>query len=347
MKILTIEPTEYHLYGLKSDMSYEEAQQAAKQYREKTKLERHQTQVALKIQRTKKSVDKIYLPSHLTEPFIAELEVMYKNNHERLETVLQHWTSAQKIIEDIKQTPDRYFENRFAIYGYFKTKAWSPDYMKRITKILNQWGSFYGRKTGKYFEEIPRISGSWKEEVLDAREDKEHVRLPAQPLEWVHLQNSQTEFKNNNLEEKWNWMFIAFHFGLRPSEVDSLKNPKNFKIELDVVNKVQVLRVYQSKLKMLAKDYRWKTIPIHSKKQKKAIELIKLGQFDRPLTKTIKRIIGEKFDTYSPRKGFTDMMLADGWQLEDISVFMGHSSIETTWRHYKNKATFKMPKRAA
>lgn len=115
----------------------------------------------------------------------------------------------------------------------------------------------------------------------------------------------------------------------------------------DRTNKVSVLRVYQSKLKMLSKDYRWKTIPIHSKRQQMAVELIKSGEFERPLTKSIKRIIGDQFDTYSPRKGFTDMMLNEGWELEDISVFMGHSSIETTWRHYKNKMTFKMPKRVA
>ncbi len=343
-KTVTIEPTEYHTYGLKADMTFDEALAVAKQYRSKTKVERDKTQKAIKYQRNKKAIDTVYLPSILTEQFVSELEVMYKNNHERLETVLQHWTSAQKIIEQIQQTPEKFFENRFGIYAYFKTKAWSPDYMKRITKILNQWGGFYGRKTGKFFEEIPRISGSWKEDVLDAREEKHYVRVPATPLEWSNLQNTETEFKNAGLEEKWNWLFIAFHFGLRPSEVDSLKDIKSYKIETDANNKIPVLRVYQSKLKMLAKDYRWKTIPIHSKRQQKAIELIKSGQFDRPLTKTISRLIGDGFDTYSPRKGFTDMMLNEGWQLEDISVFMGHSSIETTWRHYKNKATFKMPK---
>lgn len=346
-KTVTIEPNEYHAYGLKSDMTFAEAQAAAKLYRNKLKIERDKAQKAVKHQQKKKAVDTVYLPNNLTEGFMHELEVMYKNNLERLETVLQHWTSAQKIIEQIEQTPDKFFENRFAIYAYFKEKAWSPDYMKRITKILNQWGGYYGRKTGKFFEEIPRISGSWKEDVLDAREEKDNVRLPAKPLEWTDLQNSETEFKNAGLETKWNWLFIAFHFGLRPSEVDSLKITKNFKIEIDTTNKIQVLRVYQSKLKMMAKDYRWKTIPVHSKRQKKAIEFIKAGQFERPLTKSIRRIIGEGFDTYSPRKGFTDLMLNEGWDLEDISVFMGHSSIETTWRHYKNKMTFKMPKRAA
>jgi integrase len=346
-KTITVEPTEYHAYGLKADMTFDEASRAAKSFRNKNKLERHKTQVGLKIQRSKKSIDTIYLPSNLTEAFVAELEIMYKNNQERLDTVLQHWRSAQNIIEKIQQTPDKFFESRFFIYSYFKDKAWSPDYMKRITKILNQWGGFYGRKTGKYFEEIPRISGSWKEEVLDAREDRDNVRLPAAPLEWRHLQNSETKFRTAGLQEKWNWLYVAFQFGLRPSEVDSLKNSKNFKIEHDRLNKVSVLRVYQSKLKMLSKDYRWKTIPIHSKHQQKAIEFIKSGQFDRPLTKTIKRIIGDQYDTYSPRKGFTDMMLNEGWELEDISVFMGHSSIETTWRHYKNKMTFKMPKKAA
>lgn len=137
-------------------------------------------------------------------------------------------------------------------------------------------------------------------------------------------------------------------FGLRPSEIDALTNPKHYKLEFDPQNQIDVIFVYQNKLKHLAETKRWKVIPLHEPEQKTALEYIKNKEFKRPLTKTLKRLFETKgIDTYSPRKGFTDLMLGRGYQLEDISTFLGHTSKETTWKHYKNKLTFKLPKKVS
>jgi len=40
---------------------------------------------------------------------------------------------------------------------------------------------------------------------------------------------------------------------------------------------------------------------------------------------------------YAGRKGFQDLMLNRGQRLEDISMWMGHQSIEMTWTKYRNR----------
>jgi integrase len=341
---IPVEPRDYHTFGLSSDMTYDEALEAKKQFLKKTQLEKKREVNSFLRGTDNRSIHEVYLPLNLIIAFEFELAKKYEDNGDRLDTILQHWRSAQKLIVAIEALPPDFFNKRFEIYNYFKKQTWSPDYMKRITKILNEWGSLYSRKAQSFYQIIPRINGSWKQKVLDAREDKVNVRQPAKPLTWDVLKKYKSTFETDGLELHWNWLFIGLHFGLRPSEIDSLKSPKNWKTEYDTDLKVNVLHVYQSKLQMLKKEDRWKVIPVYSIEQKQALKLIESKVHKRPLPKTIQRIMGEGYDCYSPRKGFTDLMLENHWSLEDVSTFLGHSSIDTTWRHYKNKKRFKMPK---
>jgi hypothetical protein len=56
--------------------------------------------------------------------------------------------------------------------------------------------------------------------------------------------------------------------------------------------------------------------------------------------KTMRKYFGEGVDLYAGRKGFTDLMLAKGHSLENISVWMGHSTLERTWKSYKNRRRY-------
>lgn len=59
----------------------------------------------------------------------------------------------------------------------------------------------------------------------------------------------------------------------------------------------------------------------------------------KPLVKTIQKACPKPagLGVYSGRKGFTDLMLSFDQTLENIAAWMGHASIERTWKHYKNK----------
>jgi len=71
--------------------------------------------------------------------------------------------------------------------------------------------------------------------------------------------------------------------------------------------------------------------------------LLENKDFKKPLNKTLRRFFDDKIETYSPRKGFTDLMLKRDYSLEDISLFLGHADISMTWKHYKNKKVYKLP----
>ena len=342
----------YPTYGLTETMTFEQADEQAKAYNQETKIKkRKEVQFTMDIQDKSYLNDKS-LPEKLVSAFQEELEKEYKDNEERLDTILQHWTSAKKLLGKNKIDYTEFYDKRFDIFKYYEQKCWSADYIKRISKILNKWGSFCARKRGNFFEPIPKI-GIRFNKIAEARENKTDIRRPATPLNWIDLKNLKTTFETEKLTEHWNWLFVGLFFGLRPSEIENLKKIKDkktkekfYKIEFDKTNKINVLFVYQNKLINLPENKRWKIIPIFEPEQTEALKIIESGEFKKPLNKTLKRLFKiEGIEAYSPRKGFTDLMLERKYQLEDISTFLGHSSIETTWRHYKNKFAYKLPDR--
>lgn len=40
---------------------------------------------------------------------------------------------------------------------------------------------------------------------------------------------------------------------------------------------------------------------------------------------------------YCGRKGFTDFKISKGQTLENVSLYLGHKNIQTTWKFYKDR----------
>jgi hypothetical protein len=74
--------------------------------------------------------------------------------------------------------------------------------------------------------------------------------------------------------------------------------------------------------------------------QMRALQMLKSEEFRRPLLKTMRSKFGEGVSLYGGRKGFPDLMLSLEQKIENISVWMGHSTIDRTWRSYKDKKRF-------
>jgi hypothetical protein len=68
--------------------------------------------------------------------------------------------------------------------------------------------------------------------------------------------------------------------------------------------------------------------------------LLESGIFKRPILKTVRRHFGARVDLYGGRKEFPDLMLSLGHSLENISIWMGHSTLDRTWRSYKSRRRF-------
>lgn len=340
----SVVPTQaYSTLGFRPDMSLIEAKLRASQLNKQNIIESRKIIAVAKRIQDDKETQSAYLPQILTEGFEAELKENYADNPERLDNLSKQWTTVKKIITELAVDTKNFYAERQRFFNYYKSKKWSPDYIKKLNRLLNLYGQYVAKKTGSYYQDIPKLSPIIREKIIELRDNTPGLKTAADPLEWLDLKNKKSTFEHESLLNQWNWLFIGLWFGLRPKEIDSLKNKNTWRIETDRFHKIEVLHVYQAKLTSVSKDKRWKPIPVYLDEQKEALRVLKTGQFKRPLNKTLKRFFDWKIETYSPRKGFTDLMLERGFDLEDISIFLGHADISMTWKHYKNKMAFKLP----
>jgi hypothetical protein len=232
--------------------------------------------------------------------------------------------------------PSDWFYHNDVIYDYFYSKQFSIRYIQKILKLANLWGFFICRKLARPFLPVTTPKGYEHQRLIDAFYQKTaKVRKASAPLTPDELNKKKHELNKAN----FNWLFIAVWFGLRPQEVDHLHKSDLWKIET-VANARKILWVYQTKIVALPPADRWKPIPILYVEQLEAIAILEAQNFKRPLTKTMRRHFGDDIDLYGGRKGFADLMLSRGQSLENISIWMGHSTLARTWRSYKNRRKF-------
>lgn len=242
-----------------------------------------------------------------------------------------HWRTCQRIIRDLAIDPEEWFELKHFFYEYFQKKAYSINYLPKIIGILNQWGHFYCRKFKKPFLQIPSPRGNVAKNINRAFNTKLGNSLGSKdgnasaPLTPEMLESNRSKLSAEN----YNWLYLSIWLGLRPEEIDNIKTARIERIKDDLT----LIHVYQSKVDA------WKTVPCYLPEQKVAIEMID-APMKRPLNKTLQKHIAPNLTCYGGRKNFTDMMLRRGYSLEKISLWMGHKTIERTWRSYKSKTDY-------
>ena len=256
-----------------------------------------------------------------------------------LQKLYSHFLFVQKLCVKLNIQPHEYRDNSKRIYKYLIEKKISVSYGNRLISILNRWGRFKSKQAKSFYEEVESPRGRERSAIAEAQLSKRGVRTElgvrsaSLPLREADL----LKVKSVISYEQYNWLYLSVWLGLRPQEIDSLKAPRLYKIERDKKFGLIVLNVYQSKLMSIAEKNRWKLIPIIFSEQVNCLRIIESGNFIRPLCKTIQKHISTAVTTYGGRKGFVDLMLLKGQALEDISMWLGHKTIATTWRDYKYK----------
>ena len=198
---------------------------------------------------------------------------------------LSHWRAAQKIILEIQLEPSEWYDESHRFYDWFHKRKYSYSYTTKIIGILNLWGFFLSRKQGHPFFSIPKPRGVEKHRLLDAYFSKKGVPCnQSAPITPAQLESAMPLLP----AEQFNWLFLSVWFGLRPAEIDRIKNPENVRI-MRSLGSAPVLWIYQEKLISVPPRYRWKLLPAFLPEQHQALELIESAQFKRPLVKTIKR----------------------------------------------------------
>ena len=337
--------------GFSPEMSLEEARARASQLNRIRARETRSQAGAARRAEDLKLVHRLYLPETLLTEFESRIlsELAFKNE-KRLVTFRSRWSSCKKVILKLEVEPKDFFDRQALFFLEFRDRRYSLDYISKLVRLLNEWGEFYGKKTNSFFRALPNRpkSGAQVEEIINAREGKKGVRSEANPLTTELLASTEATMKHNGLSAQWRWLFAALWLGLRPTEADSITPSKNgalWKIEFDAEKKCEILKVFQTKLIRVKRDRRWKPIALLFPEQRQAVEWLSSGQCQRPLAKTVRRYFGDGFDSYSPRKGATDLFLSLGYELPDASIQLGHLDLNTTWRIYKDRHKFNLPQR--
>lgn len=328
--------SEWPNLGILPTMSKEEALERVRQLNANEKIkfqERQKNRIALRLA-TERTVQAALLPEDLVKRFEEKvlLKKLNRGDKAQLEKsrMESHWAAVRRMLATIQLEPSEWSDEPEAIYNYLEQIQASPSYAQKLLRVANHWGYFLAKETGKPFLPVAPPKGVTKERIADRFFEKDKSRT-SEPITPDELEAAKSKL----LPEHYRWLYVAIWFGLRPGEVDSLSKPTSWRTLQS--GDYETLTVYQPKLTSLPRQKRWKLIPILFEEQRTALKYIQEGQLKRPLPKTVRKNVKDGANCYGPRKGFTDLMLSRGYTIESIAAWMGHTSIERTWRSYKNR----------
>ncbi len=276
--------------------------------------------------------------------FIAWCEEEHRIEFSGPNKLESHWQCAKRLLKGVPLEPKEYFTRRRKIYRWFQDRSLSLAYMKKVLRFLNLYGECSSQLYGTYFKALPYPTGQDKQDINNAHRKGGGPSKEAFPLSHEKLIASEGKWDSR---AQYNWLYLSLWLGLRPEEVDNLKDRGRYRWETDS-NGVSVLVVYQTKLeRSVDEKNRWKYIPLLYPEQRGIAAIIESGELERPLVKTIRRHLGPGYGTYSGRKGFEDILVKRGQPFQFVSAILGHQKPDITYQKYmiRNKARYEMPKK--
>lgn len=316
-------------FGLTPDMTLEQARARARTLNQSNKLEREkQVEQARRAVRAA-TVESVYLPADLAAAFTEHLDQESFGGDEHKLRLQSHWRYIQTMIAELEIHPKDFHKNSNRVYRYLIDDEVSIDYAGKLIRVLNLWGMFVSERRQEYFRPIALPRGLVRERIAD-NHNAEGVRRASAPLTPAALESARQQL---TVVGNYEWLYVSVWLGLRPEEVDALLDRTTWKTI--AVDGVPVLQVYQSKLVKVPKSKRWKSIPLITKQQRRALELIESGVLKRPLYRTMSTVFGEGVTLYGGRKGFVRLMKDHGQSLNNISQWLGHKSVNRTKMSYE------------
>lgn len=337
-----VQPKDFVHYGFDTALPYEAACELRTRLNKQGAVRSRAESRAKTEKRIKEESDTFTAYVTAEDEFLVYAEKTLRFASFRSNKFRSHWHAAKKMITKLELDPTKFEDSRQLIYRYFAEQAFAMSYCEKILRCLNLYGKFYSRKFKAFVDEVPIPTGYDRSDIEDAYFDDRPNGLASKPLKPAHFDKLGGDEGLN--EEQYNWMYLSLWCGLRPFEIESLHKETTYRWEKK--EGVDILCVFQSKLKKLPRDKRWKKIPLVEPEQAKVKELIQSGKFRKPLVKTIQRILGEGFTCYAGRKGFEPLMTSRGHDFVNISRWMGHQDLNRTFRDYGDPTEVSFKKRA-
>lgn len=348
-----ISPAMFAELGLTLMMTVAQARAEIKKYNKirKSSLKITHSQVrALRRLEELKTIDKTLFPDDLVDEFVMRIQASSDGKPRFKNRLITNFKIAMEMTKKLKLQPHDYSANLDLMVEYMKDekRKYSVSYCKDIFYVLNKWGVFYSRKHKTFFEPVGKLRIKTQNAISNAHKLKGGVRRESQPMTEELIKKVRYKIDDTQLDEvkKYNWLYISFVFGLRPSECDAVIGD----LKLEKHDGVPVIVVYQSKLTVVKEEEKEKRIPIICEEQEKALKMIEKKKALRPTPQWIDELCKDdketydanfKYDLYCGRKGFTDFLLGKKQSLEQISIWAGHKTISTTWSHYKDKRSIR------
>lgn len=336
---------EWGTHGFRPTMTIEEARTRAHQLNADSEEKRHSLRKVAIGERIEKENRDLALSISDERDFIAWCEDEHRIEFKGENKLESHWQCAKRVIAKLGLKPADYYPRRRKIYRWFEDEKLSLDYLKKVLRFVNLYGDFIAHTYSTYFKAVPYPKGQDRQDIANAYRKSGKPSKEARPLTHELLTASEPEWK----PEQYRWLYLSLWLGLRPEEVDNLKNPDLHKWEKDSEGTL-VLIVYQTKLERTVEEKnRWKRIPLIYPEQAIIPDLMKLD-LERPLVKTMRRIFkGKSYGTYSGRKGFEALLVDRGQSFQYVSAMLGHQKTDITYQKYmdRTKARYDKPKKAA
>lgn len=325
--------------GLSANMSIQDAQEVVRLLNKQGSAEKWARVRAISNHKQLELISSAYLPERQCKAFQEHLTSTYDPTGSR--KLLSHWHAVQKLIAACELSPARFASDKQKVFNWMRKQTISLDYAKKLVRVLDLFGNWMLPDAYRPVGRIPAIEAQrLRDAHLDA--DANQASEPLTPQDLIKLKEAGLP------EKQLRWLECTIWFGLRPGEVDRLRHSKlGYKTEFDKALKILILSIYQAKLVSVPREQRWKHIPVFLPEQVQLLKYIDAGgELKRPLNKVLKRHLGRQVTCYGGRKGFIDLMLHHNQALEDVSAWLGHQSIEMSWRRYRNRArvNFKPPK---
>jgi integrase len=210
---------------------------------------------------------------------------------------------------------------------------------------MNKYGVRYARLRGTPFLPVPMPPAPYKGDIGKAA-NKAKLAVKSPPL----LEKDLLTMRSKLTDKQYNWMYVAWSFGLRPQETDQLLGPRRCEegVLWDIIKDKgdTILKVYQPKLKDKIDEWkdRIKHVVAFTAHQKKALSIIHAQAMERPSQRRIHVITGGAYSLYGCRHGFTKYMEEEmGQDIQIVSKWLGHRNLVTTQRHYQDHTIIARP----
>jgi hypothetical protein len=315
---------EWKALGFDETVDLETAKLKTKQLNQEAWLQKLEAKRNKIEQRLKEedAIECVYLPEIVVNKF--------ENKISRKQNMMSHWRSAKRAIRFVKLHGWEFRRYPEKFYDYWRSESTSPSYVKKMIRILNDWGQFVSDEMNHEFSKMKGPSGADLTPIAKAYYKLRPRGNESYPVSYDQLKEAKDKLRIDN----YNWIYLTIWLGLRPEEVDYLKQEYHMVTQ----GEVTAIDVFQPKLINQPEHKQWKLIPLLYLEQRIALQIIEAGNYKRPLVKTMERVFGDGFKLYAGRKGFEHQMIeVKGHEIETVAAWMGHQKIQTLWDKYRNR----------